>query len=516
MGRDRAFWVVAGPLIAWALLVAILSLRWRMAHDAALMMYLAHLIDVWDQVPYRDFYGVNLPGSYGASVLIGRIFGYGDIGFRLADLLVLGGIGAATVAWLGRLDRRAAVTAVALFTAHYLGLGQSQSLQRDYILLLPVALSLVLAVGEPDEQQGPSRRLLFRSAIVGLLFGLAAVIKPHAAIGLPVILLYMAHNQVPGAMWRRFFWLAAAALTGFSLPLVVTLAYLGHTAALAPFLAIVTDYWPLFGARTGNHETIAGARRALYLALGYLQQGRLDVWYVPAGIGAYGALAYGRLGRERQRLVWLTLAMAVAYNLYPLPAGQFFTYHWLPFYYFLACLAGLVWLARPLDAGRVARAVPVAALLLAMVTGLRPPGEARFQLTGRPPPPPKNGRVDAIATYLDAHLIPGERVQPLDWTGGTLHAMLLARAQVATSFVYDFHFYHHVSEPTIQSLRERFIRELTAAPPQFIIEVTAVDKPWVHGEDTTRDFPALRQFIAASFRLAEEGDGYIIYERLDP
>ena len=46
-----------------------------------------------------------------------------------------------------------------------------------------------------------------------------------------------------------------------------------------------------------------------------------------------------------------------------------------------------------------------------------------------------------IAKYLKDHLEPGDTVQPMDWTGAKiLKGMLIARAKVATSFVYDFHF----------------------------------------------------------------------------
>ena len=93
--------------------------------------------------------------------------------------------------------------------------------------------------------------------------------------------------------------------------------------------------------------------------------------------------------------------------------------------------------------------------------------------------------------------------------------MLETRTPIATPYVFDFYFYHHVSKPYIQSLRVVFVQPLAAASPRFIIEVTAIDKPWVSGEDTTREFPELRAFLNENYSVTMDRDDYIIYERDD-
>ena len=91
--------------------------------------------------------------------------------------------------------------------------------------------------------------------------------------------------------------------------------------------------------------------------------------------------------------------------------------------------------------------------------------------------------------------------------------MLEARAHLATPYVFDFYFYHHVSTPYIRGLRADFMKDLKQSSPRFIVEVTAIDKPWVTGGDTSRDFPELRAFLAANYSVAVRKDDYIIYER---
>ena len=90
--------------------------------------------------------------------------------------------------------------------------------------------------------------------------------------------------------------------------------------------------------------------------------------------------------------------------------------------------------------------------------------------------------------------------------------MLIAEAKLATRFMYDYHFYHDVSNPYIQGLRETFIKELETAQPRYIIQVIE-NKPWVSGVDTTREFPELEELLTENYSLAFEGDGYIILEK---
>jgi hypothetical protein len=124
----------------------------------------------------------------------------------------------------------------------------------------------------------------------------------------------------------------------------------------------------------------------------------------------------------------------------------------------------------------------------------------------------KNGAAIEIADYLTEYLQSGDKVQPLDWTGGVVHAMLLAGAQPATEFLYDFHFYHHVSEPYIQVLRQRFIRQLEKKRPRFIVQYTGDDKPWPKGEETTRDFPELQRILSSDYEVVKTGEKYRIFE----
>lgn len=519
--RNRLFIALFAALSLLLGAIAALSLWWRMVLDTPILLYLAYLMDKFGYVPYRDFFDMNLPGTYFIYLAIGKVFGYGDLGVRVADLIYLGALLAGTWAWLRRMGWQVAWSACVLFGLMYLKYSTGMSLQREYLILLPLSLALGMGCrvqGIGDGAGAARRAYAIRLFGVGLLFGLIATIKPHAALGLAVLLAYMLWpaprpRPIPYTPYPIPYALLPL-LAGLSLPILAVGVYLAANGALGNLLAIATRYWPLYGNLTDRHQTLFGAARVAYLARGMLALGGHALWLLPAGVGALAALFRSAFDEARKRQVWLMVGMAAAYGVYPALSGQFWDYHWLPFLYFALALASLCWVARPISMAGWARALPIAAILLAMALYVRPPGEFWMQLRGQPIPPPNYGRDDQIADFLRARLRPGDRVQPLDWTrGGAVHAMLMTGAQIATPFVYDFHFYHHVSNPTIQALRRQFMQSLAAAPPRFIVDVQANNKPWVSGPDTTREFPELRRFLSEHYAPAFKGDGFTIYER---
>ena len=120
-----------------------------------------------------------------------------------------------------------------------------------------------------------------------------------------------------------------------------------------------------------------------------------------------------------------------------------------------------------------------------------------------------------VGAFLREHLQPGELVQPLDWTGGAVHGMLEARAPLATRFMYDFHFYHHVDTPYIARLRRQFLRQLSESRPRFVIQVFE-GRPWPGGPGTTRDFPLLQTLLDTEYRVVREAETYRVLERIRP
>ena len=57
------------------------------------------------------------------------------------------------------------------------------------------------------------------------------------------------------------------------------------------------------------------------------------------------------------------------------------------------------------------------------------------------------------------------------------------------------------------------MKQLKKKNPRFIVEVTAIDKPWITGPDTSREFPELHAFLDENYSVTIHKDDYVIYER---
>jgi hypothetical protein len=493
----RIVYVFIALLAGLLILQSTYSLRWPIAHDEAPLFYEAYLMRTEGRVPYRDIFDFQMPGSYAAYYALGRLGGFDDFRIRILDILILGTLLSITFVFMRRFGTLSAIGAGLLFGLKYLQGGPSLSLQREYLFLIFIALALW--VGMRDS-------LTFRHRLgLGILFGLATVIKPHAAIGLVPFLLFDIRDMVkrpgislPTALAQSVF----PAALGLMIPMGLVLTWLAATDALIPFITIAKNYWPLYAQINGALIVNDGATRMLGILDQVWRLGGYGLWLLPAALGVY-------LHKNKQ--VYLLSSLALCYAIYPTLSGQFFPYHYIPFLYFIILLASLcisIPNLRPLTFNDY---VPSIILVLVVLLNVRPSSTFMRQIQGQPIVTSTDRAVE-IAAFLKEYIKEGDTVQPLDWTGGSLLAMLETRAHIATPYVFDFYFYHHLSSPYIQSLRADFMEQLQKSRPRFVIEVTAIDKPWVAGTDTSRDFPALRKFIEENYMITLYKDDYIIYE----
>lgn len=509
---ERRNAVALGILSLLLASVATLSLDWRMQHDAPLMLYFAFLIDELGKLPYRDFFEHQPIGAHALHWGILKIFGTGDLGIRICDLLSLAGTLALTYTWMAPLGRTVAWAGAVMFGLAYLGHGPKVSLQRDYLMLLPIAAALCVSV------RLTAWSATRRAALTGLLLGVTATVKPQVGLLLPAFALYYAwrwRELGAGREARDLIATGLAAGAGLAAPSLLAGIWLWATGSLAAFLDIVSGYWPLFASLDGFHRTIQGMARVHYSLVQYGRLGGHTLWLAPAALGAYLALFASDLDRQARGQVVLLAGLCFSATLFTAASGRFWDYHWLLFLYFLLLLAALCFVRPRPGIGRAQRLFPLAVVWVVIVALLRPPPIVTLQLRGGPIPAPNGGRVDEIAAYLERELRPGDTVQPIDWTGGAIHAMLIARAEVATPWVTDFQFYHHVSDPYIQKLRAHFVADLARAKPRFIVRV-GHDRDLPRGRDASWRIEGLEEILARDYRVDAGGDGYTILRRKQP
>jgi hypothetical protein len=474
------------------------SLKWPIAHDEAPLFYEAFLMQSEGRIPYRDIFDFQMPGSFAAYYALGILSGFNGPGVRILDLLILTVLLIATFFSMQRFGKTPAFAAAILFGLKYLQGGPSMSLQREYLLLIFIALAVWISM---RDELTPKHRFT-----LGLLFGLAAVIKPHAAIGLIPVLLF----DITDIFKRRKLTLLNAsatgilpALAGFLSPVIIVTAWLALNNALAPFISIATNYWPLYSQISGQLVITPQAERTSFLLDQVWRLGGNALWLIPAMIGIY---------LNQNGKTYLLASLALCYAIYPAFSGQFFPYHYIPFIYFIILVASLSLSALNLQPSTFNAYIAPFILLTIIIFSIRPSSAILRQLEGKPVIT-STYRANEIARFLEKNVRAGDTIQPLDWTGGTLLAMLETRAHIATPYIFDFYFYHHVSSRYIQDLRADFMKQLENSSPRFIIEVTSMDKPWISGEDTSRDFSELRAFLNGNYSITIQKDDYVIYER---
>lgn len=507
-------WLIAAALALLTLFFAaelLFSLSWRMVHDTPNLHYVAWLIDAHGLAPYRDIFEANLPGIYLFHLAIGKTAGYGDIAFRAVDTLWLLALLALVWALMRRFGRLVGWAAAVLFGLTYLQQGPDLSLQRDYLGLLPIMLAIVLATAPAWER----RRVT--PLLAGLLFGLAAAIKPQLLVGLPLLLIYGLVSDQTGRpfSWRRALgWsVRAIALTavGVAIPVGLSLFWVWQEGAWAGFVDLFRNYLPLYLQLGKDHRIVTGMDRLVYLVKWFRHFGELQPWLVSATLGLFMTVFVARFENRLVRTAVLLGGLVLAYSIYPVFSGQFFTYHWLPLQFFLVLASALVLV--PLPGTRLAQRLFGPAVLAGVLALMLLPAPDFFtQLTGGTPRPPKGGQVDRIVEALEtAGYRTGDAVQPLDWTGGTNQALLMLRAPIATRYVYDFYFEHHINSPVIQAMRRDFMAQLRAHPPAFVVKNDKT--PRVNGPNTSAAFPELDAFLAQHYEIAVKDDDITVYRR---
>ncbi len=490
---------VSGLLL---LTLAVHSLAWEYEHDTPLLQYCGYLMQHFHWVPYRDFFETSMPGVLLFHAALVTVFGTGNTGFMIADHLLLAVLLLTSFVWLRELSLSAAWLFVGWYGVFYLASGPWLLLQRDWLALLPASLAFALLARSCSPAVGAQLR---DASLIGVLAGIAAIIKPHLALGFVPIVCMMpwvraADAEPRGERWRKLCAVVALAALGGTLPVVASLAWLAHAGALTAFASMVRDYLPLHLQQSGAHVFLAPAAHARYLLVHALYLGGLAPLLACAAVG--GMLVDRQLGEERRKQLLFRCVCAVLaiYALVPVLAGQFWDYHYQPFQYWLIALLSL--LALPLLRGRAA--VSACAALLLTGCWLY---SARHSHTFAARPA-KGGLVAAMASTLERYVPPGAPVQPLDWTSGAVHALLRTGHPLGTQFLYDYHFYHHVATPYIQSLRGRFLAELVERRVSFILEVRRPYKDVVSGVGTSDRFDALTRLLEERYETLYETPGY--------
>lgn len=486
--------LLAGAALAIAMVYAGISLSWPVLHDLRILLYEGFLIADLGRMPYRDFFDFNPPGTLLLSAQMHRLTGGRPEALRALDLLTLAAIGVATWRALRPRGHASGVFAAAVFAIVYFACGPYNTLQREFLAILPLAVAAALLLTEPPPGAPRWLRLLLAGALAGLVF----TVKPPLVLCWLPLLGYAASGPEAGRGWRRLRCLVPAAAGGLLGALPAAL-WLGLNGAGGPFLEMVVGYYPLYTRIDGLGQVHAGGvadlfeRFVLKTAPLLLQ----PLWPL-ALLGIYHAHRQGE-----RRLAAAHAFFVLSALLYVPLSGKFWLYHQIPMFYALALAAGLLLREKP------GLSAPVPMLLLAVVAGL-PWGQLSADLlaAGRA----QDGGEDAVAglTAWLSGAPPETTVMPLDTTSAAVHAMYLARRPLYGRFIYDFHFYHHGGDPYIARLRREMLDQLAAPGPELVLQCPSW-RPEPRGPEDL--FPELAARLGERYRPARSIQDCTVWSR---
>ncbi len=485
---------------ALALALAVKSLWSPVEHDGPVLLYPSHLVFTGQRIIYRDLFDMNFPGSYVVYGLLGSVTAMSEPLMRLVDVLLFALLSVVVIRAIDAGNKLYPLLAMAVFGCYYFADVPFLTLQREYFVVICLFLSASL-------MRKTSRRGL--DLTLGLAASFAFLIKPHSILAFVwLAVIRWADVKALGSSVARAL---TTQLVGFFGLITVTIGYLSFVGGLGPFIGIVTHYLPLYGAMDGSHLIAPpDLRRQKLLTNEMLADGRWWLFLVAVFVAGLLISRKSEDDHGTRRSLRLMLGWTCIFWIYPaLSGGQFWVYHWLPFNLSLLLLTMLCFQVA-VQSGKL-ESIAVGLVAGCALWSISSDGYANLLLKIQPA---KNGRVDEIAQFLRAKLKPGDTVQPLDWTGGAVHAMLRSNAAIATRFVYDFHFYHHVSNPYIRGLRATFLDEFDKSNPRFVVQYLGPDKPWPSGPDTTKSFPDLQRRLASRYWIVYEGDQFQILQRL--
>lgn len=490
-----------------ALLLALFSLRWPLVHDLPIMLYEGCLIADFGMVPYRDFFDMNPPGTMLIYTLLHSATDGEDLPLRLVDLSLVTAIASLTMLTLRKHGWRAGLLASSCFAIAYLGGGPNQALQREVFCVLLFAISAAHILGGNTPSVST-----WRTLVGGLCAGCAATIKPPILVlWLPLLLFScVATLQTKGPSRKEQYLTLAQRLFVFSVGLVApigaALLYLHVNGALAAFLDMASNYYPLY-TEIGGDGSMHSVGFAPLLKRYVIETLPLLHWSPISMLGFIGLSAIGRRrslhGRSEFSALFVLLWCAIVYI--PL-SGKFWFYHRIPLLYVVSLCAGLSATSQLRLRGAVGHSLVVLTAGLALIPLHQLDNELWMWRQGERHAI-KGGTVEAVAEQLRKYTKADDSVLPLDVTGGAIHALYKARIPLHGRFIYDFHFYHHVDQPYIRSLRKEFMSTLTGRPPDLVVQFTSW-KP--RGRTCSEEFPELQALLKDYRTLCQTNNASVL------
>jgi hypothetical protein len=492
-------WIITLLAATAALYTLYLSIDNPIRADLAMLHYSGYLMQEKHFLLYRDILEINFPAPFLLHQWLGSLLGYEALPLRWLDFVSIG-----LLAWLSwrilqPFSTVSAVIAPVLFVFFYLLNGAEYTLERDYLLLLPVTAAFLCAT---------STRLPVTAAacLIGFLCGIACSLKPNAIVAAPALFAVL-WLQTPSLHSLSTF-VKNALISGciflitFSIPFVI----IQQQGVLDDFIQLYKTFLPIYA--NARYDLFHYASREEYWST--LRQNYLHYAGISLLLAAPGLIWAYINTTLRTRLLQLAI-MIFAFTLYELIAGKFWASHLLPSAYWSFIGFSLL-LTPPQENSSLKQWIALPCLLIVIgvssvtayitIIGMQRYYQEQQQGTNR---------ASHVAHYLKQHLKAGDTVQALDFAGDGQASLLAARATSATRFLIDVPLYLQPDSEATQGLRREFMQSLAAKPPTFIVYFDVFLHP--AGGNRLREFRELFAFVESRYTPVDVRDGeYTIYQ----
>lgn len=498
--------------VTFALLLFVLSLRWPVVHDLPIMLYEGFLVHDAGLVPYRDFFDINPPGTMLLYSAIHQITAGASFACRILDLSVLVAIGVFTCLALSRHGLKSGILATACFAAAYLSGGAILALQREYLCVLPLAMSIAL-VFRTNSSDAPRWYSLF---LCGILAGVVLTIKPPMILcWVPLMVKAACFTGCDTSIERRRFLLrllktAILVFSGMLLPILLVAGWLSYNHALAAFLDMARHYYPLYAEIDGSGMVRSAG--VVQLLKRYRVE-MIPLLLCPFSIVACLGVSWGSRMTDRRLRTQnaILFALVLCALLYVFIGGKFWPYHKFPLYYCVSLCAGMT-LSRGLLHHYSESRWRAAILCVAIATSLPFASLGQEFLIWREGKTHevKKGHVSLVSSYLQKNATLSDTIMPLDVTSGAIHALYKIRRPLYGRFIYDFHFYHHTSTQYILDLRKELISQFRDDKPSLVLKFES----WrPHGAGCSDEFSELDAILREDYVTVLQTKGCSIMRR---
>jgi hypothetical protein len=447
--------------------------RWPLEGDSQVLHYVSFLT-AHGFAPYRDISDMNMPGAYLFDRWALAIFGHGDFGWRLCDY-ALSAILSSAMVWIARkYDWLAGMTAATLFVLTHGADGPPDAGQRDQLIATLLVLACACLFESVRKRQW---RWMFPFAITSAS---AATVKP-TFLPFTLVLFLCASIELKrnGIALKAYL---SAAMAGFVIPFVVTLAFLLKYDSMQSFFLVFSQTLP-------HYKTLEPLTWAQMLARSL----PLSV-FVFVGFGS--AAAY-LLGKTKWNWEMATLLIAASLGgLSYLIQRKGFQQHRYTLVAFLLLWAALqLWIA--LQQIGATRAIAFAGLLVCCGY-IVPIDFHRIR---------SYAQHDNFTEFLESDLSRlgptqlQKNVQCLDIIDGCLTVLFHLGIVQSTGATGDLSLFQPIPAPQVGRDRETFSRWIQANPPDVYVESNFYFGQPRRDFDKVRNWPAFDADFSSNYSL---------------